>query len=211
MAFEESEELREEMELFAIMPFLCNEKSLLQGWKLENRRSSSSIKIINDAEVASPVVSLESNEFDKTWISFPDNKNKFIGTPYSFIIMQVKTDKYMGFEINISDENDKQKIFQCTNKQSLARLIENKCSLPLKLDNGEWNIIIIDLQSLTKKVFNTKYKHCNRIKIFANTRVRRIYFAKDLYQEHQLPEQYKIYGMRNPLLINQKGIIQTHI
>lgn len=172
----------------------------------------SSIRIINDAEVASPVVTLESNEFDKAWTSFPDNRNKFIGTPYPFIVMQIKNmNKYMGFEINVSDQNDKQKIFQCTNKQSLARLIDNKCSLPLTLDNGEWNIIIIDLQSLTKRVFNTKYKHCNRIKIFANTRVRRIYFAKDLYQEDDLPEQYKIYGMRNPLLINQKGIIQTHV
>ena len=117
--------------------------------------------------------------------------------------------KYVGFEISISDQEDKEKIFQCTNKQSLARLIDNKCSLPLKLDDG-WNIICIDLQSLTKRVFNIKYKHCNRIKIFANCRVRRVYFSKDLYQEDDIPEQYKVYGMRNPLLIHQKGIIQTH-
>lgn len=161
--------------------------------------------------MASPVVALESNEFDKTSISFPDNKNKFIGTPYPFIVMQIKNmNKYMGFEISVSDQNNKENVFKCTNKQSLARLIDNKCSLPLTLENGEWNIIVIDLESLTNKVFNTKYKHCNRVKIFANTRVRRIYFTKDLYQENELPQEYKIYGMRNPLLIHPKGIIQTH-
>eukprot|EP01083_Nonionella_stella_P178773 632588_1 len=197
-------------ELFAILPFLCNEKSLLQGWKCEkNGRSASSIRIINDAEVASPVVTLESNEFEKTCIVFPDNSHSFIGTPYPFLVMQIKNmNKYMGFEITISDETKKQRTFWSTNKQSLTRLMDDKCSLPLKLDEG-WNIIVIDLESLCKRVFNSRYKYCNNIKLFANCRVRRIYFSKDLYQEDDIPEQYKIYGMRNPLLIHQNGIIQT--
>ena len=81
----------------------------------------------------------------------------------------------------------------------------NKCSLPLQLDHG-WNIIVLDLESLSKRVFNSKYKHCNRIKIFANCRVRRAYFSRQLYQADDVPEQYKIYGMRNPLLIHPKGV-----
>eukprot|EP00483_Globobulimina_turgida_P000675 UN00675 len=67
----------------------------------------------------------------------------------------------------------------------------------------------MDLESLCKRIFNIKYKYTNSIKIFANCRVRKIYFSKDLYQEDDIPEQYKIYGMRNPLLIHQKGIVQT--
>eukprot|EP00483_Globobulimina_turgida_P012327 UN12350 len=83
MEFVDSEQVTNEIELFAILPFLCNEKSLLQGWKCQkNARTHSSIRIINDAEVASPVVTLESVEFEKTSIIFPDNKSKYIGTPY---------------------------------------------------------------------------------------------------------------------------------
>eukprot|EP01083_Nonionella_stella_P256832 879778_1 len=197
-------------QLFPILPFLCNEKSLLQGWKCEKKAMEhASIRIINDAEVASPVVTLESHVFDKTSIIFPDNKSKFIGTPYPFLNLQIKNmNKYIRLEIIISDESNNQKIFVCTNKQSLTRLIHNKCSLPLKLENG-WNIIVIDLESLCKRVFNVKYKHCNSIQMFANCRVRKIYFSKDLYQEDEVPDEYKIYGMRNALLIHQQGIVQT--
>ena len=174
----------------------------------ENARSASSaIGIINDAEAASPVVTLESNElFDKTWIMFPDQNNKFIGTPYPFLVLQIKNmHKFVAFEINICDESNKHKVLICSNKQSLARLMDNKCSLPLKLEDG-WNIIVIDLESLCKRVFSAKYKHCNRIKLFSNCRVRKVYFSKQLYREQDLPEEYKIYGQRNPLLIHQKGI-----
>ena len=157
------------------------------------------------------MVALESNDcFDKTHIAFPDNKNKFIGTPYPFLVMQIKNmNKFTGFEIKVSDDTNKHRTFVCSNKQSLARLMDNKCSLPLRLDDG-WNIIAIDLESLCKRVFSVKYRYCNRIKIFSNCRVRKIYFSKELYQEDEVPEEYKIYGMRNPLLIDQKGIVQSH-
>jgi len=188
---------------------------LLRGWGSQSaqknaRASSSSIRIINDAEVASPVVTVESNDcFDKTFIMFPDHNSKFIGTPFPILVLQIKNmNKFTGFEVNVSDENKRQRVFVSTNKQSLARLVGDQCSLPLVLQKG-WNIIPIDLAALCQRVFNVKYKYCNRIRIFSNCRVRRIYFSKELYQENEVPEEYKIYGLRNPLLIHH-GIVQPH-
>eukprot|EP00485_Elphidium_margaritaceum_P006663 CAMPEP_0202690608 /NCGR_PEP_ID=MMETSP1385-20130828/5550_1 /ASSEMBLY_ACC=CAM_ASM_000861 /TAXON_ID=933848 /ORGANISM="Elphidium margaritaceum" /LENGTH=148 /DNA_ID=CAMNT_0049345885 /DNA_START=38 /DNA_END=481 /DNA_ORIENTATION=- len=140
----------DDLELFAVLPFLCNEKSLLYGWRANSVSSNSSVSIINDAEVASSVVSIESEECcNKTYVSFPDSTNKVIGTPYPWLMMQIKNvSKFVKIEINVCDEptsmkhfaNNKvqknTKTFICSNKQSLARLIDNKCSLPLKLESG---------------------------------------------------------------------------
>ena len=109
-------------------------------------------------------------------------------------------DKYTGFEITVRCKSNEIVTFRSTNRQSTIRLFENICSLPLQLTES-WNLLVIDLCALCKRVFSLEYKHCLSIRIFGNCRVRRIYFSKEIYQEWELPEEYKVFGMRNPTLI----------
>ena len=168
-------------------------------------RTEGWIKIINDCEVASPVVASDCLDFLKAFIEFPDSEDKFIGTPYPYLTMQFKNmQKYTGFEIEVRDKSNQTRTFRSTNRQSNIRLLDNMCSLPLKLQDG-WNLIVLDLQALCKRVFQTQYKHCLNVRIFGNCRVRRMYFSKELYQERELPQEYKVFGMRNPLLLQAQG------
>lgn len=184
------------------------QKYILQ-YTTVSSRTEGWIKIINDCEVASPVVASDALDFLKAFVEFPDSQDKFIGTPYPYLIMQFKNmDKYTGFEVEVRDKSNQTRTFRSTNRQSNIRLLDNLCSLPLKLQDG-WNLIVLDLQALCKRVFRTQYKHCLNVRIFANCRIRRIYFSKDLYQENELPQEYKVFGMRNPLLLQaQEAQIQ---
>ena len=168
---------------------------------MKGNKDKSKISIVNDAEIASPAVTIEGNTLSDSYIEFPNSNDKFIGTPFPFLTLQIKNvNKYTGFEICIRDKTNTLRYIKSTNKQSLVRLKDNSCSLPLKLDNN-WNIIIIDLKSLIYRIFKTEYKYSVYIKLFANTKIRRVYFSDKIYQEHELLETYQIYGMREHLLI----------
>lgn len=191
----------------------------MQGWKSEtgcqsnNNKNGNGVRVINDAEVASSVVEISCSKSKKSsFIIFPDSSGKFIGSPYPFLVMQIKNmQKFVSMEFDILDDANKVRTIHTSNKQSLLKIIDQSiCTLPLSMDDG-WNLIVIDLQSLCMKIFKTQYKYCMTVKIFANCRLRRIYFSRDLYQENELPEDYQVFGKRNPLLITKGArVIYKH-
>jgi flagellar biosynthesis regulator FlaF len=63
-------------------------------------------------------------------------------------------------------------------------------SVSLSLVKG-WNYVVIDLAELTRRLFGTEYRHAIRVRVFANTRVRRIFFHDVLLQEHELPVELR--------------------
>ncbi len=75
-----------------------------------------------------------------------------------------KLRKFFTFEVTIiDDKNIKRKFKACNFKvyyiynQSLIRIKQNNCEIPLKLEDG-WNQIIVDLADFTYKALNTIYK-----------------------------------------------------
>ena len=68
-------------------------KQLQSKYITVSTRTEGYIKIINDYEVASPVVSIDCLDFLKAFIEFPDKNDKFIGTPYPILTMQFKNVK----------------------------------------------------------------------------------------------------------------------
>ena len=71
--------------------------------------------------------------------------------------------KFFTFEVTIiDDKNIKRKFKACNFKvkcvnQTLIRIKQNYCEIPLRLEDG-WNQIIVDLSDFTYKAFNTIYK-----------------------------------------------------
>ena len=65
--------------------------------------------------------------------------------------------------------------------------------MPMRLSPG-WNIVIIDLQTLCLRLFGTNLRHTNRVRIFANCRLRRVYFHDRIMQEHELPAAVRVFA-----------------
>ena len=64
--------------------------------------------------------------------------------------------------------------------------------MPMKLEDG-WNQIQFNLADFTKRAYGTEYKETIRVQIHANCRIRRIYFADKLYNEEDLPQEFKLF------------------
>jgi hypothetical protein len=64
--------------------------------------------------------------------------------------------------------------------------------MPMRLDEG-WNQIQFNLSDFTRRAYLTNYIETLRVQIHANCRIRRIYFSDRLYQESELPPEFKLY------------------
>ena len=64
--------------------------------------------------------------------------------------------------------------------------------MPMRLDEG-WNQIQFNLGDFTSRAYNTVYIETLRVQIHASCRIRRIFFSSRLYEEDELPPQFKIW------------------
>ena len=63
----------------------------------------------------------------------------------------------------------------------------------MKLDEG-WNQIQFNLSDFTRRAYGTNYIETLRISIHANCRIRRVYFSERLYNEEDLPDDFKLFA-----------------
>eukprot|EP00494_Astrolonche_serrata_P027772 UN28036 len=120
-----------------------------------------------DAEYGGNVLELNAPQFYKTSICFPDSHAKFVGTPFPIFVCHLKSmDKFTAIELDVCDDTDEIRKIRACNGQSVCRLIENVCCIPMKLKKN-WNYIVWDLDSLLRKIFKTGYQYCVRIRILA--------------------------------------------
>ena len=100
--------------------------------------------------------------------------------------------KFFSFEIEVLDDKNVKRRFRASNFQSMTRVRDFICTMPLRLDEG-WNQISFNLSDFVKRAYGTNYVETVRITINANCRLRRIYFADRLYSEDELPPEFKLY------------------
>lgn len=187
--------MAKETDLFSIMPFLLKRDFLAEGWCSEiEANHDGCISIINDMEVQTKVMSICCKQFYRACIIFPDMPNKFIGTPFPYLVVHMKNlGKYTGIEIDVKTIDGVTRKLRTTMCQSVTRLLQNVCTLPLKMVDG-WNNVVLDLRALCLRIWKLEYKYTLRLKIFASTRVQRVFFMRQLYQEYQLPDPYKVFS-----------------
>lgn len=63
--------------------------------------------------------------------------------------------------------------------------------MPMRLEEG-WNQIQFNLSDFTRRAYGTNYIETLRVQIHANCRIRRIYFCDRLYNEDELPDDFKL-------------------
>lgn len=55
-----------------------------------------------------------------------------------------------------------------------------------------WNIVQLSLAEFTRRAYRSLYLETLRIQVHASCRLRKIYFSDHLYDDHDLPNDYKL-------------------
>jgi hypothetical protein len=61
----------------------------------------------------------------------------------------------------------------------------------MRLDPG-WGQVRFNLPDLTRRVYGSGYVETIRVIVFANCRIRRVYFCDRLYAEDEVPPEYRL-------------------
>lgn len=91
--------------------------------------------------------------------------------------------------------------FRVSNFHSKTSVKPFCTSMPMGMSPG-WNQIHFNLADFTRRAYGTSYMETVRLQIHANVRIRRIYFTDHLYQECDLPNEYRLISHPRP----KKGI-----
>ena len=179
---------------FPVLPYGFNDSFDMTGWYVSlSTKKDGILQLVKDHEINSYCSEIQCKGHHKdTFISFPD-KDSYIGTELPLLICYIKNiSQKCSISFEVTDKDNNILIFHTSNAQSIAKLTKNTCSFPLHLKIG-WNKLCFDLNDLCQRVFDTKYAYANTIKVYANCRIRNIYFTDRKYKDQDLPKSLKVF------------------
>ncbi|RWS15668.1 hypothetical protein B4U79_04411 [Dinothrombium tinctorium] len=163
----------------------------LQIW--DKKVKNGSIKRITDADIQSLIIEISGVNISTTFITCPSTPRLSLGIKLPYLVIIVKNmKKFFSFEVEVMDDKQVKRRFRASNFQTVTRVRDFICTMPLRLDEG-WNQIGFNLADFTKRAYGTNYVETVRVTVNANCRLRRIYFADRLYSEDELPPEFKLY------------------
>lgn len=145
-----------------------------------------------DNDIKSMVLEIRGNNVSTTYMTCP-SKNRTLGISMPFLVMIVKNlKKYFSFEVTILDETNARRRFRVSNFQSSTQILPMCTAMPIGLSDG-WNQIQFNLAEFTRRAYKKQFVEVQQVKINANIRLRRVYFAERLVPEDELPAEYKLF------------------
>lgn len=163
----------------------------LQIW--EKKVKNGVIKRVTDQDIQSLIIEICGSNVATTFITCPCDSRLSLGIKLPYLVLIVKNmRKFFSFEIEILDDKNVKRRFRSSNYQSVTRVRDQICTMPLRLDEG-WNQITFNLSDFTRKAYGTSYVETVRVTVNANCRLRRIYFSDRIYSEDELPPEFKLY------------------
>lgn len=163
----------------------------LQIW--DKKVKNGIIKRISDGDIQSLVIEITGANVSTTFITCPANPRLSLGIKLPYLVLIVKNvNKFFSFEVEVLDDKSVKRRFRASNFQTVTRVSDCICTMPLRLDTG-WNQISFNLSDFTRRAYGTSYVETVRVTVNANCRLRRIYFADRLYSEDELPPEFKLY------------------
>lgn len=163
----------------------------LQLW--DKKVKNGSIKRIMDPDIQSSVIEITGSNISTTYITCPSVSKLSLGIKLPYLMMIVKNmKKFFSFEVEIMDDKQIRRRFRASNFQTVTKIRDFICTMPLRLDDG-WNQIGFNLTDFTKRAYGSNYVETIRVTVNANCRLRRIFFADRLYSEEELPAEFKLY------------------
>ena len=152
-----------------------------------------SVGLVRDEELESPVLELRDANVSTTRIECPPASRDTLDLGLNFLVLLVKNmDAFFTLEVEVADDSGKTRRFRCSNFQSDTRIRPEMTTFPLVLEPG-WNTLTLDLPSLVQRAYGTQYRHLEGVIVHANTRIRRIYLARELVAEDNLPLEFRLF------------------
>ncbi|GIY05755.1 cilia- and flagella-associated protein 20 [Caerostris darwini] len=139
-------------------------------------------------EILSPI-------FCTTYIAAPEDIRMKMDCTMPILVLIVEyLEQPFTIEFSVKDSRNMKRKFRLSTCQISSKLSSLMCHMPLELQKG-WNQTEIDLQALTMLSYNTNYVEFLMIYIYANCRLKKVYFADKKYDESELPVGFSI---KNP-------------
>lgn len=101
--------------------------------------------------------------------------------------------KFCEIGIEVVDTTGRVRTLTATTKSSLVRIKGgDTAQLPMVLEAGKWNLVVLDLDDLTKRAFGAEYQCCRKIVAKSDMRISKIFFQDLMYEDRQLPEFLRV-------------------
>ncbi|XP_046433319.1 uncharacterized protein LOC124186028 [Neodiprion fabricii] len=166
----------------------------LEYWCKQHSQTGRVCKTL-DSDLLENIVELqdlEKSSNGNTFIGCPASPQQLLDIRLPFLVIVMKNmNVECRFQVQIIDTNEIRHHFHFSNEG-----FENNGSVrvpvisrvDVKLQPG-WNRLEIDLEDLTRRAFNSRYKATQRLAIFANCRLRRIYFIDKHYADMEISSE----------------------
>lgn len=173
-----------------VIPILCG--SGLNPLAVWSTNGKGCFKRITDEDIETLVIEITAIQFCTTYISLPKDPRVVLGIKLPYLTMIVKYLKLpFCFEFEVLDSSMMKRRIRASNCKSSTSINPLLCHLPLAVDEG-WNKIQIDLPSFTRRAYNTDFVEFLAMHIYANSRIRLVYFSDRWYADDELPQLYKM-------------------
>ncbi|KAF4037235.1 hypothetical protein GN244_ATG10676 [Phytophthora infestans] len=172
----------------------------------EKREDRGSIRRVLDEDVQSSVVELLAGNIAHTWLRVPfgaheQQQESLLASALHIrlrhlILVLKNLDQHVSLEVHVADDRNIRRRFRFSTFQKSSAVHSQLALLPLHLDSG-WNQLHLDLGELSRTCYNARYAHAISVQLHASCRVRRIYFAEQMFSEAQLPAEFRLFRRLN--------------
>ncbi|KAE9024617.1 hypothetical protein PR001_g12632 [Phytophthora rubi] len=160
------------------------------------------VRRVLDEDVQSSVVELSADNLVHTWLRFPfgaeeqqqqHEPSASLHIRLRHLVLVLKNlDQHVSLEVHVADDRGSRRRFRFSTFQKKSVVHPQIALLPLQLDSG-WNQLRLDLAELMHNCYNERYAHAVSVQLHASCRVRRIYFADQMFSEAQLPAEFRLF------------------
>lgn len=165
----------------------------------EKRVREGQIKRVLADDVKGLILSMSSGMPGKHYIQCPQIAKQALGIHYPFFHMLVKpTPNYVfSFDVQVLDDKDVKRRFRMSTNYNTTEIHPFVCKLPLSVESG-WNNITIPLHEYVKNIYGTNYVLTNRVAVYPNCALKKVYFSDRNYADEDLPNEFHIEDVEHP-------------
>ncbi|PRP87598.1 hypothetical protein PROFUN_04625 [Planoprotostelium fungivorum] len=128
------------------------------------------------------------------YITSPADPTKTLSLKLPFLVLQMKNmNSPFSLEITTIDDKRQERRFRISTFQRKPKVTSQLCALPCYLSLG-WNHLVIDLNQLSTRAYNSGHVETNDIQIHGNCRLRRVYFSDKMYAEEDLSPEFTLFA-----------------
>ncbi|KAI0981878.1 hypothetical protein GJ496_002676 [Pomphorhynchus laevis] len=138
------------------------------------------------------VVKLRSSTTSNTYITVPKVRSQPLNISLPVVNIYVRNlSADFKIELEILDSRKTLRTFKFSTFTRQIKCNPTCASIPLHW-KANWNLLTINMNEFTQKLYETKFCACSRITVFANCHLRQIFFSRQECDQSRLPSDFWI-------------------